>query len=136
MLSARLFILLCNLAYAIALMVLALIPRPPQAIPEIGVPDTVAHALAYGLLAGMLLWLLKSYLASGPAYIFAWFGATFYGLVTELAQLLVAARSFELADLAADAVGAALVLVSVGSVEIMGWGRRSRAPVANEEQQT
>jgi VanZ family protein len=105
------------------LLVLALIPRSSPVMPELHVPDTFAHAAAYGLQAGMLLWLLSRELTTGQAFVFAWLGATLYGLVTELAQLLVAARSFEVSDMVADAVGAALVLTAVGMVQLMmKWG--------------
>jgi VanZ family protein len=121
-------IIVCNLVYAIVLLVLALIPVSPQVIPKVHLTDTVAHAAVYGLQAGMMLWLLKRMLTVGKAFVFAWLGATLYGLVTELAQLLVAARSFEVSDMVADAVGAALVLAAVGTVQLMiGWVKAARS---------
>jgi VanZ family protein len=118
--NGRLWLLIIgNLVYAGALIALALIPHTPAALRGITVSDVVAHAIAYGLQAGMLLLLLRSLLATIPAYLLSWLGASLFGLLTELLQMPLKARSAELADLAADAIGAALVLVVLRGVELV-----------------
>jgi hypothetical protein len=74
--------------------------------------DKVVHALVYGLLAGLVAraWWRR---ARGPVtalqlFLAAASVAVGYGLTDEVHQLFVPGRHFELADLAADAVGASL----------------------------
>ena len=131
--SSPLFVIvLCNVVYAVLLVALALIPRPPEVVQGVHISDAAAHAVAYGLQAGMLLWMLARRFKSGLAYLLAWLGASAFGLLTELLQLLVRARSSELTDLVADAGGAALVLLAIWFLrQITGQLSRVRRSVTS-----
>jgi VanZ family protein len=71
--------------------------------------DKVAHALLFGVLAA----LLRYAGASAPAAVLT---AVAWGVIDEVHQAFVPGRSPELADLAADAVGATLSVLVVRSV--------------------
>jgi VanZ family protein len=73
--------------------------------------DKLVHALVYGLLGATVaraLLLRSGGLLSGRALAASAGLALAYGLSDEIHQLFVPGRSFELADLAADGLGAAL----------------------------
>jgi len=99
-------------AYCGAIFWLSSQPEPPA--PDLTFPgaDKAAHALIYGGLAGLTStgirrsrkWSDPRLLRYGPLVF-----AVFYGLSDEVHQLFVPKRSFSLLDLAADALGAALV---------------------------
>ena len=107
--------------YGTILIVLAVIPRVEGA--GVGVSDWVLHALAYGLFGGLLL---VSSFGSG-----AWLavgGATALGLATELLQLFVPYRRFEILDVVADSFGAFLVvLILAAGIKVAGAYGRGRA---------
>jgi VanZ family protein len=86
---------------------------PRAQLPEVGVPgiDKLEHGLAYALLGAALArgWRWQRPGWPGAAtWCAAWLAALAYGLSDELHQLLVPGRMFDLADLLADGVGAAL----------------------------
>jgi VanZ family protein len=93
-----------NFLYAGVLLGLGMAPSLPAA----GVPDTTAHALAYGAQASLLYIFLLPSQSRGTAAFLAALGAIVYGGVIEALQLVRPARSFEVADLAANAAGAVL----------------------------
>lgn len=68
--------------------------------------DKIAHAGLFALLAGL------SMLAGAPARL-AWILATGWGVIDEFHQAFVPLRTPELADLAADSVGALLAVLAV-----------------------
>jgi VanZ family protein len=95
-----------NLLYAGVLLSLGIVPTLPTA----AVSDHAAHALAYGLQAGLLYVFLLPTQNRGAAAILAATGAIVYGGLIEALQLVRPARSFELLDLAANAAGAVLAV--------------------------
>ena len=100
--------LLINSSYALLLVVLALAPRLP-AVSGLGVSDFMAHATAYGVQAGLLFWLFELF-PSGSAALRAMSGASGFGVLTEILQLLSPIRHFEFVDMAADILGALIVV--------------------------
>jgi VanZ family protein len=92
-----------RLAFGVALLAVAWTSLlPPDDLPQdLGVSDKAAHALAYAAL-GVLAVL------SGLRWLPAIVVVVAFGLVVEIAQGVSGYRSFEWADLLADAVGAAV----------------------------
>lgn len=115
-----------NIAYGTALLVLAYIPRVPS-LDGVEVPDEVAHAVAYGIQALLLLMLLARLTSRTLAGLAAWLGATLFGGLTELLQILQPARASQLSDLAADGVGA-LLAVALGLLLVSRSSRGGRGP--------
>lgn len=107
---------LANAGYAALLVVLALVPSSSLDIGR-SVPDWAAHAVAYGLQAGLITWASLPALGRRRALVAGVSGATAFGAVTELLQLLQPRRSVEPADLVANAVGA---LVACGIIAAVG----------------
>lgn len=105
--SARLAVPL-TIVYSIILIIGAVIPTTQPT--SVSFSDKVWHAVAYGLHAGLLFWtafvLGRCAIHSGA---FALVGACCVGMATEVLQLFVPHRAFQLGDLAADAAGAAAV---------------------------
>jgi VanZ family protein len=93
-----------NILYAGLLLGLGMVPTLPAA----GVPDHTAHALAYAAQAGLLFIFLLPSQSRGTAAFLAAAGAIVYGGIIEALQLVQPARSFEVADLVANATGAVL----------------------------
>jgi VanZ family protein len=108
-----------NLAYAVVLLILGLVPEVPQ--PMAGISDSVAHAVAYAILAALLFVLLAPSAGLGAAATLAVAGAVLYGGVVETLQLLQPARTADIRDLGANAVGAA------AAVSILYLLRRPRS---------
>ncbi len=108
-----------TVVYGTILVVLAVIPRVEGG--GVGVSDWVLHALAYGVLGGLLL---GSGLVSGA--VMAAGGATAFGLATEFLQMLIPYRSFEILDVVADSVGAFFVILVIMAgnkvAGAFGWG--------------
>jgi VanZ family protein len=102
--TARRLVIATNLVYAVALLILGLIPSVPRAVA--GVPDHVAHAAAYAVQAALLY---VFFLYSGRrrrAAVLAIGVAVLYGGCVEMLQSLQPARAVEVADLVANTVGA------------------------------
>ena len=87
--------------YAAAIVYLSLTPSPPE--PGFAYGDKLGHFLAYALLMLWFAWLHRD-AASRMAYAALWIGM---GVALEFAQGQTAVRSFELADMAANALGVA-----------------------------
>lgn len=85
--------------YAAAIVFLSLMPKPPDPGFEHG--DKLGHFLAYALL---MFWFAMLYRSGGArlAYGAGWLAL---GITIEFAQSATGYRSFELADMAADALG-------------------------------
>jgi len=96
--------------YAVAIIWLSLTPSPPQVDIESG--DKLGHFLAYGLLMFWFGLLYRSWNAR-IAYAAGWIAL---GVGLEFAQRATGYRSFELADMAADALGV-----------LLGWGAAAAA---------
>ena len=73
--------------------------------------DKAGHAAVYAVLGALAVLAMRR-----PRFAAAWLAIVAFGLVLEIAQRLTGYRSFELADLLADAVGAA---VGAGAVVVL-----------------
>jgi VanZ family protein len=83
---------------------------PPENLPQdVAVSDKVAHALAYALLGALAV-------LSGLRWLPAVAAVVAFGLAVEIAQGLSGYRSFEWADLLADALGAAVGGAAASSI--------------------
>jgi len=116
-------LILLNLAYAFCLVVLALVPRVPS-IPGVHVQDLAAHAAAYGLQAGLLFGLL-GFFPTFQAALFSLAGATGFGILTEILQLLTPRRHFEFADMLADFLGALVVVLLCSTLHLLRRRRKA-----------
>ena len=88
---------------------------PPEDLPQdVAVSDKVAHALAYALLGALAV-------LSGLRWLPAVVSVVAFGLLVEIAQGVSGYRSFEWADLLADALGAS---VGAGVVAALVRSRR------------
>jgi len=102
--------------YTAAIVWLSLTPSPPQL--DIEGSDKLGHFLAYGLLMFWFGLLCRSRNVR-IAYAAGWIAL---GVGLEFAQRATGYRSFELADMAADALG-----VLAGAVAAFGVTRAARA---------
>ena len=115
-------------AWAMMALIFALssMSQPPQVPGGFEIDDGVAHAVAYGVLSVVLLrglagarWRGVRVRAAGMAVLLA----TLYGGTDEVHQRFVPGRTAEIADLIADAVGAA---AAAGLV--WAWHRVRKVP--------
>jgi VanZ family protein len=104
LMAIRRSVIAANLIYAVVLLVLGLVPNIPK--PVAGISDHVAHAAAYAIQTIFLFFLLVPHGGRGRAAILAVAGAVLYGGCVEMLQSFQPARTVEVADLVANAVGA------------------------------
>jgi VanZ family protein len=100
------------------------LPSPP------GVNDKQAHAAAYGVLALLCLMGLTGWRwrrVAGASVLAAFALAVLYGISDEIHQAFVPGRTPDVADVAADAAGAALALAGAWAWAIL-LGRRASVP--------
>jgi VanZ family protein len=86
----------------------------PQGMPGFVGMDFILHFLEYGLLAFLMCWMLsKESNAYVKKYLFvlSWLLTVLYGISDEVHQSFVPTRHMSLWDLAADILGATVVLV-------------------------
>jgi hypothetical protein len=91
--------------------IFALSAIPGQALPRVRVNDKLVHALEFGMLAVLTCRALRIQAPSWPLPLVASISilvAICYGAVDEAHQLFVSQRTAELADVAADSLGATL----------------------------
>ena len=103
---ARRLVVVANLACAVVLLVLGLLPEMPAV--ALNVSDHTAHALAYAVQAGLLFALFLPSIGRGMAALLAAAVAVLYGGFVEVLQLLQPARTTEIVDLAANVAGAGM----------------------------
>ena len=101
-----------NLAYAAGLLALGLAPWIP--IVGAAVSDVLVHALASGVQALTLFWLLRTLVSPAMAVISSGIGAFLFGTVVEVLQIFQPTRTFQPSDLAADAIGSILACMAIG----------------------
>lgn len=89
------------------------------------VPDWLAHAVAYGIQTALVYWAAAPALGHRRSLAAGVGAAVTFGLVTECLQFLQPARTVELKDLAANAVGA---LIFCGVIAGIGWNSARRLP--------
>jgi VanZ family protein len=109
----------------LAVIWLSLTPAPPM--PEVAGGDKIGHVAAY---AALMLWF--SQLHPGFRVRLGWaVGFVALGIALEFAQLATRYRSFEIADMAADAIGVCLGWAAAPPrlPNFLGWieGRLGRA---------
>ena len=99
--------------YAMLLCFLSLVPIAPQT-PPIEHLDKLVHVCEYLVFAWLLMQAIRLSRVGEVAFrLWAWLFASSFGLLMEGLQLMVPWRSAEMADLLANAIGAALG-VSIG----------------------
>jgi len=106
-----------NGGYAILLVTMAVMPTTLMAVGT-SVPDWLAHAVAYGIQMALVYWAALPSLGHRRSLAVGVAAAGAFGLVTECLQFLQPARTVELKDLAANAVGALIfcgVIAGIGS---------------------
>ena len=81
--------------------------------------DKVGHALVYAVLGALAVFAM-----SRPRFLPAWVGVVVFGFALEIAQGVSGYRTFEVADLIADATGAA---AGAGAVVVLAGRRRRRS---------
>jgi VanZ family protein len=89
--------------------IFALSAIPGQALPAVRINDKLIHAAEFGLWAVLMCRALQAYLPTQPHYLIvaiSTLAAVLYGILDEVHQLMVAQRTTELADVAADGLGA------------------------------
>jgi len=113
-----------NLVYAATLLGLGLAPQ----IPGVGtaVSDGLVHAIASGAQALILFWLLTVAVSPMPAVIFSGLGASLFGGIIEVLQLLQPSRYFQVSDLEANAVGSILVCIAISLTLVFNRHHRGR----------
>jgi VanZ family protein len=102
----RLFLFI---AFALAILVLSVMPSPPEMIQEVLSWDKAQHALAYAVFTLLGGWAMTPVFGASRAWRLAFALAIGYGLVIEVLQGMGGRRSPQLADGAADIIGAAVV---------------------------
>jgi len=116
--TTRRLLIAANLAFATLLLVLGVVPD----IPEIGadIPDVAAHGIAYAAQTVLLFAMLLPSTGRCSAAILAALAAIAYGGLVEGLQSFQPARTVEIRDLGANALGAvvaATLLYLVGGRE-------------------
>jgi len=89
-------------AWAAAIVWLSLTPSPPKV--DIAYGDKAGHLMAYGLL---MFWFAQLYLGKNARIVYA-AGFVALGAGLEFAQGALGSRSYEVADMFANALGVAL----------------------------
>lgn len=115
-----------TIGYIACLVIGAVIPNPGRA-DLVRVSDGWLHAVAYGILGGLLVFSQESARGLRLRVLKAVFGVLGVGLVTEILQLWVPYRRFEIGDLVADGVGG-LVIASVVVLSLAVRNRTGGAP--------
>lgn len=111
---------LANLSYAGVLVVMAVLPSS-SLVTAVSFPDWFAHAIAYGVQAGLLYWALLPSFQTGRALVTGAVGAMVFGSLTEGLQVLQPSRSVELLDLTANFAGIlAMSVAIVGASRLFG----------------
>ena len=98
------FVIIVNLVYAAILLSLGVVPDVPEIARDI--PDFVAHGFAYAAHTVLLFALLLPSTGRFNAAVFAVAGAVLYGGLVEMLQFFLPARTVEIRDLGANAIGA------------------------------
>ncbi|MDK2848205.1 MAG: hypothetical protein PWP34_1558 [Desulfuromonadales bacterium] len=98
-------------AFALAILVLSVIPAPPEVIHQILSWDKAQHALAYAGLTVLGGWALTPRQGAAYAWRNAFLISVVYGTLLEGAQALGGHRVAQFADAMANAFGAGLIYV-------------------------
>ena len=115
-------------AYMALIFWLSSMSAPPSPGP---INDKLLHFLFYAGLAAVTLRATAGGRLTGltaPAALLAWLIATAYGVTDEFHQSFVPRRSPEIADLVADALGAAAAVCALGAFGIIARSRAAAPP--------
>ncbi len=110
-----------NAAYAVLLVVLAVLPRSISQA-GFGMSDLAAHAIAYGVQGCLLMWAIRPILGVKRGVLMAVIGTMLFGLITETVQSILPYRDFGINDLGADGIGA---MIGVGIALAFGFGGKN-----------
>ncbi len=110
----RRLVIAVNLIYAVLLLLIGVSPEVPEVAAYVS--DHAAHALASAVHAALIFAFLRQSAAASTAAILAATGATLYGGFIEMLQLTQTTRTFEAADLAANAIGACSIALVISLV--------------------
>jgi VanZ family protein len=124
--KARGFVIFGNLAYAAVLLSLGVVPDAPEIVKAM--PDFVAHGLASAVHTVLLFALLLPLVGNCRAAILAVAGAAVYGGLVEMLQFFQPARTVEIRDLGANAIGAVVAAMVLYPVT-----RRERLAAPDDE---
>ena len=111
------------MGYAVLLVVMALLPSSSRVV-GLSVPDWFAHAIAYGILAGLVYWASLPSLGRSQALLVGVLSASVFGVLTECLQFLQPRRSVEVEDLIANTAGALLVCGIIAGLSRFGPGAK------------
>ena len=111
---ARRLVIVANLVYAIALLLIGLVPKVP--VPSVAVPDGLAHAAASAGQTVLLFAVLDSRGRPKRAAAVAAVVAILYCGCVEILQFLQPARTVEVRDLVANMVGAGAAAILLTGV--------------------
>jgi VanZ family protein len=117
-------VIVANLVYAAALLVLGVVPDVPKI--AVHIPDFAAHGFAYAGHTMLLFALLLPSIGRGKAAVFAVAGAALYGSLVEVLQFFQPTRTVEIGDLVANSIGAgiaAMILFLVTGPRTTGGAR-------------
>ena len=117
-------VIVANLVYAAALLVLGVVPDVPTI--AVHIPDFAAHGFAYAGHTMLLFALLLPSIGRGKAAVFAVAGAALYGSLVEVLQFFQPTRTVEIGDLVANSIGAgiaAMILFLVTGPRTTGGAR-------------
>ncbi|MEA1910823.1 MAG: VanZ family protein [Spirochaetota bacterium] len=95
------------ISIALAILILSLVPKPPEIIREFALSDKVMHLGAYIALAFSMCFILPPSFSSKKTFYSVFISSTMYGAVIEFLQGFTG-RTPEGLDLLSDAAGAAI----------------------------
>lgn len=113
-----------NAGYAVFLVIMAVLPSSTISAVGSSVPDWFAHGVAYGIQMALIYWAALPSVGHRGSLLVGVVAAAVFGLLTEGLQYFQPARTVEIKDLAANAVGA---LVFCGVIAGIGWKSSRRA---------
>lgn len=114
-----------------AVLIFCLSSQPGEAFPEVTFlphADKAVHVVEYAVLAGLVARALLRYTwrsRNVPVLVVAFTACFVFGVLDELHQLSVPDRSYEWADLSADAVGSALGLIVFALIQLHAQKRNT-----------
>ncbi len=95
------------ISIALAILILSLVPKPPEVIREFALGDKIMHLIAYIALAFSMDFILPKYFKVKTIILFTIISSSVFGGLIEFLQGFTG-RSPELLDLVFDAAGAAI----------------------------
>jgi VanZ family protein len=97
-----------SILWLVFVLVLSVIPIPGINIPSLVPIDKIVHFVLYGVTAIMLYRFLRTRYSAKRSVFYSIAASAFYGALLEGVQFFLPYRSFSTADMAANALGAAV----------------------------